>query len=169
MTSKERVIAHSGQAFAETPHPGNAFLQGSVEGEEPFEVIAPFKGVTHWKDVDPAVLDANSSALSFLSEGGFRFFLPAYLIADLRNQLDRADPIFHLTNGFSDTSVEHKIRARVFKRRLGKSTFMNPRRYGAMTAQDYAQYRLSIFHEKRPQAIVPYLQERRQSDDGIRR
>ena len=168
MMREERVIDHIRQAFTGTPHPGDAFLQGSVEGEEPFQVIAPFKGVTHWQDVDPAVLDANSSALSFFAEGGFRFFLPAYLIADLRDQLNTADPIFHLTNGFHDTSVELKIRARVFQRRLGKSTFMNPRRYGAMTSQDYARYRLSIFTREEARAIVAYLKERRESDSGIR-
>ncbi len=168
MIGKERVIEHIRQAFAGAPHPGDAFLQGSVEGEEPFQVVAPFKGVTRWQDVDPAVLDANYSALSFFSEGGFRFFLPAFLVADLRDQLNTADPIFHLTNGFHDASVELKIRARVFQRRVGKSTFMNPRRYGAMTSQDYARYRLSIFTREEAWAIVAYLEERRESDSGIR-
>jgi len=46
MIGKERVIEHIRQAFAGAPHPGDAFLQGSVEGEEPFQVVAPFKGVT---------------------------------------------------------------------------------------------------------------------------
>jgi hypothetical protein len=131
-------------------------------------VVGAFKGLTRWQDVDPAVLDANYSALSFFSEGGLRFFLPAFLVADLRDQLNTADPIFHLTNGFHDASVELTIRARVFQRRVGKSTFMNPRRYGAMTSQDYARYRLSIFTREEARAIVAYLEERRESDSGIR-
>jgi hypothetical protein len=118
-------------------------------------VVAPFEGVTLWQDVDPAVLDAHYSALSFFSEGGFRFFLPAFLVADLRDQLNTADPIFHLTNGFHDASVELKIRARGFQRRVGKSTFKNPRRYGAMTSQDYARYDCRFSLEKRPGRLWP--------------
>lgn len=50
------------------------------------------------------MLDAHYSALSFFSEAAFRFFFPAYLIADLRGELRTADPLFHLTGGFSVTS-----------------------------------------------------------------
>ena len=50
------------------------------------------------------VLDAGYDALSFFSEGGFRYFLPANLIADLGKQLQTADPVFHLMNGFSTMS-----------------------------------------------------------------
>ena len=63
-------------------------------------MTGPFKGVAHWTQVDPAILDPNYTALSFFSEGGFRHFLPAFLIADLQGLLQTADPVFHLTNGF---------------------------------------------------------------------
>ena len=94
MASPDRVINHIRQAFAGIAHPGDAFLQGGREGTEPSETIAPFKGRHHWQEIDPAVLDANYEALSFFSEEGFRFFLPAFLIADLRGQLRTADPLF---------------------------------------------------------------------------
>jgi hypothetical protein len=55
--------------------------------------------------IPPTVLDGHYEALSFLSEGGFRFFLPAYLVADVRDQLVTADPGFHLTHGSHSASV----------------------------------------------------------------
>ena len=45
-----------------------------------------------WKGIEASFLDTHAEALSFFSEAGFRFFLPAYLIADLRGHLSVADP-----------------------------------------------------------------------------
>lgn len=155
-------------AFAAVEHPGDRFLQGSREGREPAEAIAPFLGVTDWESVDTDVLDGHSEALSFFSEGGFRFFLPAFLIADVRLQLQSADPAFHLTHGFRDDSVSIPIGDEVFERTFGRSALLNPRRYGAMTHHDYARYRLSVFAREEVAAIVRYLVHRREADvDGI--
>jgi hypothetical protein len=84
MQDTQRIIEHIRQAFHDTEHPGDAFVQGSREGCEPGESVAPFIAVTDWSQFDPMVLDANYDALSFFSEGGFRYFLPAYVIADLK-------------------------------------------------------------------------------------
>src|SRR5215510_7921071 len=145
MPDRQQVIERIREAFRDTDHPGDAFLQGSQEGCEPTEVTAPFKGVTHWTQIDPAILDLNYTALSFFSEGGFRHFLPAFLIADLKEELQTADPVFHLTNGFSDMVVNIPAGSRVYKKVTGKSAFVNPRRYGAMTWHDYARSKLAIF------------------------
>ena len=104
MQDKRRVIEHIRQAFHDTERHGDAFLKGSQEGCEPGESVAPFIGVADWSHLDPMVLDAGYDALSFFSEGGFRYFLPANLIADLGKQLQTADPVFHLMNGFSTMS-----------------------------------------------------------------
>jgi len=45
MQPKQRVIEHIREAFCETERPGDAFLQGSHEGCEPGESVAPFIGV----------------------------------------------------------------------------------------------------------------------------
>src|SRR6202011_989048 len=103
------------------------------------------------------------SALSFFSEGAFRFFLPAFLIADLRNELMNAEPLFHLT-GFSVYAVQMPANSRVFTRKGGGSTLMNPRRYGAMTFADYARYRLSVFTREEARAIVAYLNYMHETD-----
>lgn len=164
MQDKQRVIDQIRRAFCDTEHPGDAFLQGSHEGCEPGEAIAPFIGVTDWSQLDPMVLDANYNALSFFSEGGFRYFLPAYLIADLEERLQTADPVFHLTNGFSDKVVEIPAGQRIYKKTIGKSAFVNPRRYGAMTWQDHARCQLSVFTREEAGAIVAYLEYKRDAD-----
>ncbi len=41
MSDKEIVISKIRAAFAENEYPGDAYLQGSVEGCEPFEEVVP--------------------------------------------------------------------------------------------------------------------------------
>lgn len=164
MPDKAYVIAMIREGFRETDHPGDAFLQGSTEGCEPGESVAPFKGAVKWQDVDPAILDSHYTALSFFSEGGFRYFLPAFLIADLEERLQTADPIFHLTHGFSDKVVRLPAGERTHEKLIGKSEFVNPRRYGAMTWQDHALCKLSVFTREEACAIVAYLEYKRDRD-----
>jgi hypothetical protein len=164
MQDTQRVIEHIRQAFCATERPGDAFLQGSHEGCEPGESVAPFIGVADWSQLDPKVLDAGYTALSFFSEGGFRYFLPAYLIADLQDLLQTADPVFHLTNGFCDKVVEIPAGQRIYKKTIGKSAFVNPRRYGAMTWHDHARRQLSVFTREEAGAIVAYLEYKRDAD-----
>ena len=164
MQTKQRVIEHIRQAFCDTERPGDAFLQGSHEGCEPGESVAPFIGVADWSQLDPVILDASYHALSFFSEGGFRYFLPAYLIADLEAQLQTADPVFHLTNGFSDKVVEIPAGQRIYRKTFGKSALVNPRRYGAMTWHDHARGQLSVFTREEAAAIVSYLEYKRDAD-----
>ncbi len=169
MPDTQQVIEHIRQAFCETEHPGDAFLQGSHDGCEPAEVTAPFQGVAHWSEINQSILDANDSALSFFSEGGFRHFLPAFLIADVSGKLQTADPLFHLTYGFSDRVVRLPAGSRSYEKTVGKSALINPRRYGAMTSEDYARCRLSVFTKEEVEAIVAYLQWKRTEGKGMHR
>jgi len=164
MQDKQRAIEHIRQAFHDTERPGDAFLEGSQEGCEPGESVAPFIGVADCSQLDPMVLDAGYDALSFFSEGGFRYFLPAYLIADLEDQSQTADPVFHLTNGFSDKAVKVPAGQRIYEKTIGKSAFVNPQRYGAMTWRDHARCRLSVFTREEAGAIVAYLEFKRDTD-----
>jgi hypothetical protein len=106
MSDREAVIEKIQGAFAGSEHPGARLLQGSFEGCEPYEEVGPFESRTDWRGIEAGFLDGHANALSFFSEAGFRFFLPAYLIADLRGHLGTADPLFHLTHGFSDRSTD---------------------------------------------------------------
>ena len=164
MQDKQQIIEHIRQAFHDTERPDDVFLQGSHEGCEPGESVAPFIAVTDWSQLDPVVLDGSYDALSFFSEGGFRYFLPAYVIADLKDQLHTADPVFHLTNGFIDKVVKIPAGQRIYEKTIGKSAFINPRRYGAMTWHDHSRCRLSVFTREEAQAIVAYLEYKRDAD-----
>jgi hypothetical protein len=167
MRNRETVIERIYSAFEGAEYPGEGFLQGSFDGCEPYEEVSPFKSKKDWRGIEADFLDAHADALSFFSEGAFRFFLPAYLIADLHGQLRTADPLFHLTYGFSDTTFEHPTEGRVFVIRQGRSAFVNPRRYGAISFYDYARYRLSVFTREEAGAIVAYLKFRRDFDSDV--
>jgi hypothetical protein len=164
MSDGEAVIATIREAFGRNDYPGDPFLQGSFDGEEPYEEVGAFRGRVDWAGIDPEFLDAHYVALNFFSEAGLRYFLPAYLIADVRGRLLTADPLPGLVTGFTDRSVEHPVGGRVFVRRWGGSRFINPRRYGAATWSDLARYRLAIFTREEASAIVAYLEWKRGSE-----
>lgn len=165
MRDKDSVINIIYDAFAKNEYPGDDYLIGSREGSEPFEEIEPFIGKSDWTAIDSKILDRHSGALNFFSEAGLRFFLPAYLIADLNTELFTADPLFTLTHGFNDVEIEHEIESRVFIRKTGKSAFVNPLRYGAMTFFDYARFRLSVFSREEAKPIVTYLRYKLYHDE----
>jgi hypothetical protein len=167
MPTSEAVIQKIEAAFADNAFPGARFLQGSFEGCEPYDEVGPFEKLEDWRGIEAGFLDGHASALSFFSEAGFRYFLPAYLISDLRGQLYTADPLFHLTHGFSDWTTEVPGGGRTLEIEHGKSAFINPRRYGAMTSHDYARYRLSVFTREEAGAIVAYLQFKRDADPDV--
>jgi len=68
MIDKDAVIEKICEAFGVNVYPGDAFLQGSFEGCEPYEEVGFFRGKTHWTTLDAEILDAHYSALSFFSE-----------------------------------------------------------------------------------------------------
>ena len=167
MPKSEAVIEKIEAAFAGNAFPGARFLQGSFEGCEPYDEVGPFEKLEDWRGIEAPFLDGHASALSFFSEAGFRYFLPAYLISDLRGLLYTADPLFHLTHGFSDRTTELPAGDRTIAVKHGRSAFINPRRYGAMTSYDYARYRLSVFTREEAGAIVAYLEFKRDADPDV--
>jgi hypothetical protein len=164
MIDKMQLIEEIQAVFGQNEYPGDDYLIGSSEGSEPREEIQPFIGQTEWTDVSLGILDNHSGSLNFFSEAGYRFFLPAYLVADLNEQLVIADPVFTLTHGFSNLSVPHEIGGKSFVRKTGKDVFINPKRYGALTFEDYSRYRLSIFTREEAGAIVKYLEYKQDSE-----
>jgi hypothetical protein len=148
------IEAEIRRAFAAVLRPGNWALRGSSEGDEPYEVEAAFADKDDWRTLDPAFLDSApdglASALSFLSDEAFRYFLPAYLVADLRGALERVDPVFYLCHAFADDRRHQPV---------------NPRRYGARTWFDESSHQMSTFTPQEARAIVEYLRWREQKDD----
>ena len=164
MLSKSQVEEKIHAAFGKNEYPGDDYLLGSTEGNEPLEEIQPFIGQLDWSTIPTKVLDRQAGSLNFFSEAGYRFFLPAYLVADLKGELEYADPVFSLTHGFSNLSVPHEIGGKKFIRTTGKDTFINPKRYGALIFEDYARFRLSVFDREQAEAIVNYLEFKRDND-----
>jgi hypothetical protein len=147
----ERLVR---EAFASVEYPGDWALRESAMGDEPFLVEQEFKGRADWRALDAAFLDQApagfGSALSFLPDLAFRFYLPAYLIADLGGGLKTVDPLFHLCHGFEDDVMLQTI---------------NPRFYGARTWIDHARHRFSTFTTEQAAAIVAYLRHESSDED----
>ena len=133
-------------AFGDAAYPGDRCLRGSDEGEEPYLLEKEFRGKRNWRTLDAAFIDQApegfGSALSFFSIEAFRFYIPAYLIADIDGVLERQNPVFHLTHG-----VEEQSRA----------VQINPQRYGNRTWFEHAQAKFALFSNRESNAIVEYL------------
>jgi Family of unknown function (DUF6714) len=152
------VAAAIEQAFGGNEYPGDQWILGSSEGCEPLDEVGAFYGREDWRAIEPEFLDGHYVALSFFSEAGFRYFLPAFILADVADLLQTADPVFHLVHGFSDVTVRHEVSGRAFEITTERRQFINPRRYGAATFLDHARHRLSIFTREEASAIVVYLE-----------
>jgi hypothetical protein len=164
MSDRDGLIAAIDGVFT-ADHPGDAFLQGSFEGCEPFDEVGAFHENPDWRALEPGFLDEHASALSFFSEAGLRYYLPAYLVADVRGELRTADPLFHLVHGFSEFALDVPAGTAAVRHRSGGRALLGPRRYGAMTWDDASRHRLSVFCREEAAVIVAYLEFRRASDE----
>lgn len=146
MVRKKLIIKKIIEAFTDTEYPGDWCLRGSNLGDEPFLVENEFKGKTDWKTIDCEFLNQApnglGSALSFFSDEAFRFYLPAYLIADLDGKLPDIDVLFHLCHTFDNNS---------------KSELINRRGYGMRTWYDEGVYQFTMFTRREVEAIFDYL------------
>ena len=141
----ERLIAQVEAAFADVPWPGNEDLAADSYGEEPATVRRAFRDRDDWRALDAAFLDEApegwGSALAFFSDAAFAFYLPAYLTADLRGELQRADPGFALTWSVEPQAAD---------RRLAKQ-------WGGGTLGEYGRRRFGRFSPAQVRAIVASL------------
>jgi hypothetical protein len=140
-------------AFADTPPPGPDDLRNSDEGDEPYLLEDEFAAVPDWRSIDRRRLDdapgGTGSALSFFSDAAFRYYLPAYLLADVDGDLVRADPLFHLWHGLDDEKRDRPV---------------NPRRYGSWTWFEAISGRLGGFTRAESEAVVAYMRWRADRD-----
>lgn len=151
----EAIKAQITQVFPATGRPTAGSLHASIESEEASTLLElDFADKGTWPTLDAAFVDQApggfGSALSFLSDEAFRYFVPAYLIADLDDQLDHADPVFHLIQGLTDAAVDQLV---------------NPKRYGDTTWSTVKTARHSGFTTNQVEAIVAYLEYRAEHDE----
>ena len=94
--------------------------------------------------------DGFSSGLSFFADEAFRYYIGAYMIADLTEGLEKADPVFSLTHGLDDTSYSEKI---------------NPLRFGEQEWYDLCRSNFSMFDSSQVSCIISYLENNQNEDD----
>ncbi len=101
-------------AFARVPHPGDDALTTSA-GDEADALRADFRGRTDWRALDASFLDraGQGTALAFFTDEALRFYLPAYLAADLAGLLTQVLPEGRLTTFLTSQSEGERI-ARVW-------------------------------------------------------
>lgn len=132
-------------AFDAVVYPGDDNLTDSTYGEEPEALKEEFRGKTDWRVIDAEFLDQApsgwASALSFFSAEAFRFYLPAYLLADLRGELSMSDPTFRLC-AFVTPQAEGTRIAKV---------------WGGGTMGEHARNTFAGFDCEQVRAIVQYL------------
>jgi hypothetical protein len=131
-------------AFADVTYPGDDRLTDSFDDEA--EALArDFRGHDDWTALDADFLNQApegwGSALSFFSGEALRFYLPAYLVADLEGTLLIGDPTTRLC-AFVTPMVEGK--------RLAKF-------YGGGTLGEHARTQFALFDATQVAVIVDYL------------
>ncbi len=154
MPDPKAVKSQIRAAFSEVPFPGDWCLSGSNEGNEPILLEQEFKGKSDWRTLDPEFIDeapaGYATALCFFSDEAFRFYLPAYLIADIDGRLGCHDPLFHLTHGLTDKDRGRRV---------------NPLRYGDRTWFEEQQHKFAVFNPAQAMAIIAYLRLKREIDE----
>lgn len=116
----QSLIARICSAFAETPYPGDDRLCDSRQGDEPAEYALEFRGLD-WRTLHPEFLAYHYPSLSFFPDEAFRYFLPAFLRADLmapelEGTASGAEPTFHLTHGLVASKSTAGERERAVRR-----------------------------------------------------
>jgi len=147
------LIAKIKMAFVHVKYPGDENLTDSIYGEEPMALVKEFCGKTDWQTLDVKFLDQApdgwGSALSFFSSDALRFYLPAYIIADIRGELMSADPSIRLCSSLTPMGE---------KKRIAKI-------WGGGTMGEFAREDFAGYDAQQVSAIVDYLWWKLESSD----
>ncbi len=104
---KEEVAAQIEAAFADTPSPGTEYDDISATKYDDEGIVDYFRGTT-WRGHRVQDLRHHEAAMSFFTDKAFRYWLPAFMLAELESP-EEADIIaggivFHLTEASGATS-----------------------------------------------------------------
>lgn len=145
MADEAALIRQIRTAFAGIPHPGADALTDSRYGEEPAALVAAFAGLTDWTQVDSGFLDLApdgwASALAFFSARALRYYLPAYLVADVQGELAHCDPASRLCLFVTPQAASRRLAGI----------------HGGGTMGERARQDFAIFAPAEVRAIVAYL------------
>lgn len=133
------------QAFADVEYPGDNDLTNSTYGDEPTALVQDFRDKMDWRELDAEFLSQSpngwGTALSFFSGNALRFFLPAYLIADIQGDLSGPDPVTRLCSSLTPLGARAKIATK----------------WGGGTMGERAKADFGKFSSAQVSAIVAYL------------
>jgi hypothetical protein len=138
--NKDELILKITKAFSENEFPGNDNLVASSYGEEPNLVRNHFVGQNSWNILTPEFIDCDE-ALSFFSDQAFRFYIPAFMIADINDQLKNNYPEVRLCSLLTPESEPKKI-AKI---------------WGGGTIGERAKECFQHFSNEQANAIIAYL------------
>lgn len=148
------LIEQIEQAFADVAYPGDDDLTDSTYGAEPPALIAEFTGKTDRQKLDAAFLnqapDGWGTALCFFSDNALRFYLPVYLVADIRGELENPDPVSILCASLTPAGAERRI----------------AKQWGGGTMGERARANFEKCSPVQVAAIVAYLQWKLQAANG---
>lgn len=141
--NKSSLLQKIENAFADVNYPGDEHLVIQSYGEEPELVKQHFGGQKDWRRMSAEELDFHE-ALSFFSDEAFRFFLPAFLIADINDALSFNDPSIRICWALTPQANEQKI----------------AKAWGGETMGERARKCFDAFTKEQVHAIVSYLHYR---------
>lgn len=118
----------------------------SNEGEEPELLAKEFSKKPKWNSLKPDFLDSTpdgyGTALCFFGNEAFRYYIAAFMIADINSKLNCVTPSRHLTHGLTNDTKDEKI---------------NPLRFGEKTWFNACQSKFSLFNKNQISCIIEYL------------
>ena len=146
--TKQEIIDLIEYAFSNVQYPGDRYLVNGPRGDLEIEQVEnAFRGKSDWRLLDAKFLDNApdhlGSALSFLSDAAYLFYLPAYMTQSLNHRFEKASVVFSLTYGLNAPENSKPI---------------NTRYYGKRTWWDKIRFRYSMFDQMQIKAILAYLQ-----------
>jgi hypothetical protein len=148
-SKKKELIQKIVAAFSDAEFPGDDNLVNNSYGEEPALVRNHFLGQNNWNKLSPEFIDFDG-ALSFFSNEAFRFFLPAFMIADINEQLNFNNPSVWLCWSVTPQSENKKI----------------AQAFGGGTIGERAKPCFKQFSKEEINAIVSYLQWKLVKDEN---
>ncbi len=104
----DKLIEEIKTAFKNNEFCGNDNIVNPSYGEEAESIKKHFYGQNNWEMLASDFLDKDG-ALSFLTNEAFHFYLPAYMIADIRCELGFNDPCVRLCWAVTSQSETKKI------------------------------------------------------------
>lgn len=145
----DALIQNIYKVFSDAVYPGNDNLVVESYGDEPKLVKNHFAGRSDWTKLTHTSIDVDG-ALAYFSDRAFRFYIPAFMIADVNKNLNLNDPAIRLCWHVTPQSENGRI-AKV---------------WGGETMGDRAKKCFENFTDEQAEVIVSYLQWKQSQDDS---